>query len=86
MSLSPPHLLEQDFAPIDRCSGNGPSVMKTREVRFRITLEIDEKWVSNHTPEEVAEYVERRLSHCLGFRGEVKKVRALKDRKKQSQS
>ncbi len=58
--------------------------MKDTEVILKLTLGLDDKWVSNHTPEEVAEYVERRLSHCLGFRGEVKKVRALKERKKQN--
>jgi hypothetical protein len=57
--------------------------MKNTEVIVTLMLGLDDKWVSNPTPEEVAEYVERRVSYCLGFRGEVKKVRALNERKKQ---
>ncbi len=44
------------------------------QLNFNITLEIDKKWASNLTEEELREYVERRLNYSLGFRGQVKKL------------
>jgi hypothetical protein len=37
---------------------------------------LDEQWVTNHTPEELDDFLKVRLNHALGFRGFVKKVKA----------
>ncbi len=44
------------------------------QLNFNITLEIDKKWASNLTEEELREYLKNRLDYCLGFRGQVKKL------------
>lgn len=44
----------------------------------KVTLDLDGNWASNHTPEELADYLKVRLNHALGFRGHVKKVKAAK--------
>ena len=44
----------------------------------KVTLDLDGNWASNHTPEELADYLKVRLNHALGFRGHVKKVKTAK--------
>ena len=44
------------------------------KIKLNITLELDQKWASRLTKEELTEYLKARLNYCLGFRGEVKKM------------
>jgi hypothetical protein len=44
------------------------------QLKFNVTLELDEKWASNFSPEELREYLKSRLDYSLGFRGRVKKL------------
>ncbi len=44
------------------------------QLKFNITLELDEKWASNFSREELREYLKARLDYSLGFRGYVKKL------------
>ena len=54
--------------------------MSNNEVTLRVTLELDEKWASHLTREELAEYIRERLNSSLGFRGQVKRFRLLNDK------
>ncbi len=47
--------------------------MDKKEITVKVTLELDEKWVSNLSPEELVEHVKQRVNRSLGFRGQVKK-------------
>ena len=47
--------------------------MGKREITVKVTLELDPKWASNLSPEEVVEYVKSRLSSSLGFKDQLKK-------------
>jgi len=47
--------------------------MDNKQITVKVTLELDPKWASNLTREEVVEYIKSRLSSSLGFRGQVKK-------------
>ncbi len=47
--------------------------MDKKEITVKVTLELDEKWVSNLSPEEIVEYVKERVNSSLGFRGQIKK-------------
>lgn len=49
--------------------------MENNEIRFKVTLELDAKWASNLTAEEMALYIQERLNSSLGFRGQVKKFK-----------
>ena len=49
--------------------------MSNNKVTFRVTLELDEKWASHLTREELAEYIRERLNSSLGFRGQVKRFK-----------
>ena len=44
------------------------------QLKFKLTIELDKKRVSNLTEEELREYLKRRLNYSLGFRGQVKKL------------
>lgn len=48
--------------------------MRNIELKFRVTLELDEKWARNHTTEELVDYIKARLNSSLGFRGQIKKL------------
>jgi hypothetical protein len=48
--------------------------MRNIELKFRVTLELDEKWARNQTTEELVEYIKTRMNSSLGFRGQIKKV------------
>ena len=54
--------------------------MSNNKVTLRVTLELDEKWASHLTREELAEYIRERLNSSLGFRGQVKRFRLLSDK------
>ena len=54
--------------------------MSNNKVTLRVTLELDEKWASHLTREELAEYIKERLNSSLGFRGQVKRFRLLSDK------
>ena len=56
--------------------------MHNIEVTFEVTLELDEQWASNHTADELIEYVKDRMRSSLGFRGQIKKLRAVNTKKK----
>ena len=49
--------------------------MTKNDLTLRATLELDEKWASNFTGEELLEYLKEKLNYSLGFRGEVKRIR-----------
>ena len=49
--------------------------MTKNELTLRATLELDEKWASNFTREELLEYLKAKLKYSLGFRGEVKRLK-----------
>ena len=44
------------------------------QFKLNITLQLDEKRVSNLTEEGLREYLKSRLDYSLGFRGQVKKI------------
>ena len=48
--------------------------MQYIEMKFRGTLQLDEKWASNHTTEELIEYIKERINSSLGFRGQIKRL------------
>jgi len=48
--------------------------MPNVELRFKVTLELNEKWASNQTSEELVDYLKARLNSSLGFRGQIKKL------------
>ena len=50
--------------------------MDSNQIRLKVTVELDEKWASNLSREEVLEYLKDRFNYSLGFRGWVKKLRA----------
>lgn len=58
--------------------------MDNYEITFKATLELDGRWASNQTTEELVEYIKTRMNSSLGFRGAVKKFRVVSDRKKQA--
>lgn len=43
-------------------------------MKLNITIELDQKWASQMTKEELAKYLKARLNYSLGFRGQVKKM------------
>jgi hypothetical protein len=57
--------------------------MEKNKITFKVTLELDEKWASNLTTEEIIDYIKTRVNSSLGFKGAVKKFRVVSDRKKQ---
>ena len=49
-------------------------------LKLRITLDLDGKWATQMSEEELLDYLTTRLNSCLGFRGRVKKLRRAKQR------
>lgn len=49
--------------------------MDNNHIIAKVTLNLDEKWVSYLTPDELTDVLKVRLDHALGFRGHVKKVK-----------
>jgi hypothetical protein len=60
--------------------------MRNIEVTFEVTLELDEQWASNHTADELVEYIKERMRSTLGFRGQIKTLRALSAEQKAKQT
>ena len=54
--------------------GFGEEEMDNKQIILKVTLELDEKWASNFTREELLEYLKERLNYSLGFRGHVKRM------------
>ena len=52
--------------------------MPSIELKFKVTLELNEKWAGNQTTEELVDYIKARLNSSLGFRGQIKKVNVVK--------
>ena len=50
------------------------SEMPNIEIKFKVTLELNEKWASNQTTEELVDYLKARLNSSLGFRGQIRKL------------
>ena len=50
------------------------------QITFKVTLDLDKKWASHLTRDELAEYIKERLSSSLGFRGQVKRFRLVSDK------
>ncbi|MFC1848377.1 hypothetical protein ACFLXV_03610 [Chloroflexota bacterium] len=48
--------------------------MRNIELKFKVTLELNEKWAGNQTTEELVDYIKARLNSSLGFRGQIKKL------------
>ncbi len=44
------------------------------EFKFKGTLQLDEKWASNQTTDDLTEYIKARINSSLGFRGQIKKL------------
>jgi len=44
------------------------------KIKFRVALELDEKWAGKLTQEELMAYLAARINYSLGFRGRVKKM------------
>jgi len=51
--------------------------MDNKQIKLRVTLEIDDKWASNLSKDELAETIKVRLNNSLGFRGRVKRLSVL---------
>ena len=47
------------------------------QITFKVTLDLDKKWASHLTRDELAEYIKERLNSSLGFRGRVKRFRLI---------
>jgi len=52
----------------------GENRMQYIEMKFKATLQLDEKWASNHTTEDLIEYIKERINSSLGFRGQIKRL------------
>ena len=52
--------------------------METNRVVVKMTIELDDKWTSNLTRDEVIEYLKARFNSSLGFRGGIKRFRIVK--------
>ena len=50
------------------------------QITFKVTLDLDKKWASHLTRDELAEYIKERLNSSLGFRGQVKRFRLVLDK------
>ena len=50
------------------------------QITFKVTLDLDKKWASHLTRDELAEYIKERLNSSLGFRGQVKRFRLVSDK------
>lgn len=53
--------------------GRSENHMRNIEITLKVTLELDEKWASNQTIDELTQYIKERMNSSLGFRGQIKK-------------
>jgi len=44
------------------------------EIKFKLTLKLNEKWASAMSTEELINYIKDKLNESLRFRGEIKKL------------
>jgi len=44
------------------------------EIKFKVTLKLDEKWAGGLTTEELIEYIKDRINSSMGDKGQVKKL------------
>ena len=51
--------------------------MDDGHITAKITVNLDEKWVNNFDPEELADFLKVKVNNALGFRGYVKKVKTV---------
>jgi hypothetical protein len=42
-----------------------------------MTLALDQEWASNLSEEEILEFIQHSFNTCLGFRGEIKRLRTV---------
>jgi hypothetical protein len=49
--------------------------MKPLEIKLSVTVQLDEKWASNLTTEELVECLKAQLDKSLGFRGQITKLK-----------
>ena len=47
--------------------------MRSIKIKFAVTLDLDEKWASNLSIDELTQYIKDRMNSSLGFRGQIKK-------------
>jgi hypothetical protein len=50
------------------------AVTDIKQLKLKVTLNLDEKWAQNYSSEELLDYLKARLNYSLGFRGQVKKM------------
>jgi hypothetical protein len=51
--------------------------MNNDQITLKMTLALDKKWASNHSQDDLIEFIEHSFNTTLGFRGEIKKVRVV---------
>ena len=49
--------------------------MKPLEIKLNVTVQLDEKWASNLTTEELVECLKAQLDKGLGSRGQITKLK-----------
>ena len=49
--------------------------MKPLEIKLSVTVQLDEKWASNLTTEELVECLKAQIEKGLGFRGQITKLK-----------
>ena len=54
--------------------------MKENGMRLKVTLDLDDKWASYQTEEELIESLRSRLDTSLGFRGSIDKLKIVEKR------
>jgi hypothetical protein len=50
------------------------NLMPEIEIKFKVTLKLDEKWADRLTTEELIEYIKAKINSSLGVRGQVKNL------------
>jgi hypothetical protein len=48
--------------------------MQEISIKFKVTIQLDEKWANNMPTEELIEYIKARMNSSLGFRGKIRKL------------
>ncbi|MCJ7522761.1 MAG: hypothetical protein MUP21_11185 [Dehalococcoidia bacterium] len=51
--------------------------MDNNHITAKITVNLEEKWVSNFELEELTDFLKVKINNALGFRGYVKKVKTV---------
>ncbi len=58
--------------------------MDQNDLKFKVTLELDEQWASNRTEDEIVEFIRDKLSNSLGFRARVKRFKVARSKVRDS--